>query len=572
MVETPDMTSGFDYMQRKLIIAMILAFSATVAEADITKKPTKDIPAGLSAEFVFKYLVGEIAGQRGELGLASTALLDLAKSSRDPRLAERATRAAIYGNQPQIALPAASLWSELDPDSTEARQALTQMLMAAGKVAELRPHLQKLIAAEDDKGGIFMYLVGMIARTGDKMGALKLMQELTKPYVDLPEAHFALAHAAWSAEQDKLALNELHLADEINPGWEPAALLKGQVLQRKSNADALNFFKEFLNDNAQANEVRLAYARLLVNEKQFEAAREQFDKLIDIAPQNAEIQVVVGLLSVQMEDFTNANAHFLKALDLGFKEPEQIKLYLGQVAERRQKDDEAQAWYGKVDKDSPQLLDAQLRSAAILVKQGRLDEARRRMQGLSELTNEQRVIAIQAEAGWLVQAKRYQEAFNLLKSTVENLPNSPELVYDYAMVAEKVSQFEVMEHELRKLIVLKPDMGHAYNALGYSLADRNERLEEAQKLIEKAMDLNPNDYFILDSMGWVKYRRGQLSQALDYLKRAYEAQPDPEIAAHLGEVLWQQGKREEALETWQNALQAHPENEALQITAKKFQQ
>jgi tetratricopeptide (TPR) repeat protein len=171
----------------------------------------------------------------------------------------------------------------------------------------------------------------------------------------------------------------------------------------------------------------------------------------------------------------------------------------------------------------------------------------------------------------LVQAKRPQEAFDLLRETVETLPNSPDLIYDYAMVAERVQRFDVMEHELNKLILLKPDMGHAYNALGYSLADRNERLDEAQTLIEKALALNPSDYFILDSMGWLKYRRGQLSQALDYLKRAYAVQPDPEIAAHLGEVLWQQGNREEAIKTWENALHEHPDNEVLLNTSKKFQ-
>lgn len=558
-------------MQRKLIIALLLALTSISAAADSPKKLSGE-SGGLTVEFIYKYLVGEIAGQRGDLGLASLALLDLARSSRDARLAERATRAAIYGNQPQVAIRAASLWAELDPDSVEAGQALVQMLVASGKIGELRPHLQKLIAAEENKGAIFMYLVGTISRASDKNATLKLMQELAQPYADLPEAHFALAHAAWNAGKDDLALKELALADRLNPGWEPVAALKGQVLQRKSATEALAFYGQFLEASPQANEIRLAYARLLVTERQFEAARTQFDKLIKAAPENAEIQVVVGLLNVQMEDFAGAEAHFLKALALDFKQPEQVKLYLGQVAERRQNDAQAQVWYGKVNQDSPQYLDAQLRSANILVRQGKLDEARRGVQGLQELTNEQRVIVIQAEAGWLVQAKRYQEAYELLKNTVENLPNSPDLVYDFAMVAEKVGQFEVMEQELRKLIVLKPDMGHAYNALGYSLADRNERLDEAQKLIEKAIALNPNDYFILDSMGWLKYRRGQLSQALDYLKRAYAAQADPEIAAHLGEVLWQQGKHEEAVKTWDEALQAHPDNETLQNTSKKFHQ
>jgi tetratricopeptide (TPR) repeat protein len=561
-------------MQRKLIIAPFLALALTLAglpvHADSAKKAAKDT-SGLSAEFVYKYLVGEIAGQRGDLGLASTLLLDLAKSSRDPRLAERATRAALYGNQPQIALRAAYLWAELDPDSKDAHQALTQLLMASGQLAELRPHLQKLIAEEDDRAGAFMYLVGMFSQSSDKAGVLKLVQELAKPYPDLPEAHFALAHAAWSAGQEKLAISELQAADQANPGWEPGALLKGQILQRKASAEALQFYQEFLNTYPNSNEVRLAYARLLVNEKQLESAKQQFDMLVEAAPGNAEIHVVVGLLSVQMEDFANAKTHFMKALELNFKEPDQIKIYLGQIAERLKNDAEAQEWYGKVGTDSPHYLDAQLRSAILIAKQGRLDEARKRIQALPDLTGEQRVLANQTEANLLVQAKRPQEAFDLLRETVETMPNSPDLIYDYAMVAERVQRFDVMEHELNKLIVLKPEMGHAYNALGYSLADRNERLDEAQTLIEKALSLNPSDYFILDSMGWLKYRRGQLGQALDYLKRAYAVQPDPEIAAHLGEVLWQQGNREEAIKTWENALHEHPDNEVLLNTSKKFQ-
>ena len=558
-------------MQRKLIIALTLALASVAAHADSSKQAAKDT-SGLSAEFVYKYLVGEIAGQRGELGLASSVLLDLAKSSHDASLAERATRAALYGNQPQIALRAANLWAELDPDSKEARQALTQLLMASGKLSELRPHLQKLIAEEEDRAGAFMYLVGMFSRTSDKAGVLKLVQELAKPYPDLPEAHFALAHAAWSAGQDKLGISELQAADQINPGWEPSALLKGQILQRKAADDALQFYREFLDTYPRSNEVRLAYARQLVNEKQLESARQQFDMLVEAAPGNAEIHVVIGLLSVQMEDFANAETHFLKALELGFKEPNQIYLYLGQVAERLQQDTEAQEWYGKVGTDSQQYLDAQLRSSVLTAKAGHLDEARKHLQELPDLTNEQRVIVTQTEASLLQQAKRSQDAFDLLREAVANLPNSPELVYDYAMAAERVHQYDVMEHELRKLILLKPEMGQAYNALGYSLADRNERLDEAQKLIEKALSLSPDDYFILDSMGWVKYRRGQLSQALDYLKRAYAVESDPEIAAHLGEVLWQQGKHEEALKTLEEALRDHPDSEVLLNTSKKFQQ
>ncbi len=559
-------------MQRKLIYVPILtlafAFASTAAQAE-SAKGARDT-SGLSAEFVYKYLVGEIAGQRGDLGLASNVLLDLAKSSRDPRLAERATRAALYGNQPQVALKAANLWVELDPNAKEGYQVLTQLLIASGKIAELKMPLQKLIAGEEDKAGAFMYLVSMFSRVPDKTGVLKLMQELAKPYPDLPEAHFALAHSAWSVNQDKLALAELQTAEQINPGWEPAALLKGQILQRKNVAAAQQFYREFLDMYPHSNEVRLAYAKQLVNDKQFEQARQQFDTLIETASETPEIQVVVGLLSVQMEDFAEAGSHFQKALDLNFKEPDQIYLYLGQVEERLHQDAKAKEWYAKVNADSSQFLDAQLHIAALMATQGKVDEALKYIDDIPDLSNEQRVAALQAEANILAQAKRQQEAFDLLKKAVETMPNSPDLIYDYSMAAERIKRYDVMEHELRKLILLKPEMWHAYNALGYSLADRNERLDEAQKLIEKALSLSPGDYFVLDSMGWVKYRRGQLNQALDYLKRAYSVQPDPEIAAHLGEVLWQQGKHDEALKTWDEALHAHPDNEVLQNVSKKF--
>lgn len=560
-------------MQRKLITAVLLAVAvaATPAQAENPKKSNKDL-SGLSTDFVYKFLVGEIAGQRGDFGLASAVMLDLAGTSRDASLAERAARAAIYGNQPQIAMRASNLWVELDPDSSEARQTLVQLMLATGKISELRPHIQKLIASEDNHAGAFMSLVGVLSHSKDKAGVLKLVQELTKPYADLPEAHFALAHAAWNNGQDKLAVSELQSADRLNPGWEPGALLRGQVLQSKSANDALQFYREFLDTYPESSETRLAYARLLVNDKQFESARLQFDKLIEAAPENAEIQVVVGLLCVQLEDFKTAEGHFLKALELNFKDADQVRIYLGQISENQKMDDAALSWYAKVERDSRHFLDAQLRSSVLTARRGRLDEALQKLHALPDLTNEQQVLAIQTEASLLGQAKRSQEAFDLLKNAVETLPSTPDLIYDYAMTAERLGLFDVMERELRKLIVLKPDFGQAYNALGYSLADRNERLEEAQKLIEKALALSPNDYFILDSMGWIKYRRGQLSQALDYLKRAYAVQSDPEIAAHLGEVLWQQGQRDEALKTWEDSLRDHPDNEVLLNTSKKFHQ
>lgn len=525
----------------------------------------------LTSEFVYKYLVAEIGGQRGEIGLAGSLLYELAKSSRDARLAERAARAAAYGNQPQLALRAANLWIELDPASTEARQAVTQMLLREGKLSDAQPLLQKLLENEETRANGFMYLNGVLARHADKAAALKLVQALAKPYPDLPEAHFAVAHAAWANGKADLALAELVKADALHPGWELAALLQGQIHQDKSPEAALRFYQAFLDENPSAADVRLAYAKLLTSQNQFDAARAQFTSLLDAAESNPEMAMVVGLLSVQLGDFAKADQYLQQALERGHRNPDQIHLYLGQSAEQQQRPEQAMEWYGKI-LDGERYLDAQLHIASLLAKQGKLDEARAVLHKLPDLSGEQQATAYQLEASLLVHAKRYQEAYDLLEKAVSTLPNTPGIIYDFSMIAERVGRYDVMERQLRVLIQIKPDYAQAYNALGYTLADRNERLSEAVKLIEKALTLSPDSHYILDSMGWVQYRLGRLDKAADFLRRAYSAQTDPEIAAHLGEVLWQQGKRDEARKTWDEALREFPDNELLVNTSKKFAQ
>lgn len=525
----------------------------------------------LSSEFVYKYLVGEIAGQRGDLGLASNIFLELAKSSKDPRLAERAAKVAVYGNKPKIAVQATSLWAELDPASIEAQQATTQMLVSTGKLQEAKPHLQKLLAKEDTRANGFLYLNSLFANQPDKNGVLALVQELAKPYPNLPEAHFTVAHSAWAAGNDDLAISELVLADKLRPGWETSAILQGQVLYRQSPDIAIGFYRNFLVRYPNASEVRLTYARLLVNEKQFASAKTEFIKLVEASNNNPEVLVVVGLLSLQSMDLADAENYFLQAEKAGFKDPEQLYLYLGQIAEKQKQDDKALTMYSKVQ-PGVHYLDAKLNIASVTARAKGTDAGIAKLAELNELNSEQQAIVAQARASLLTQGKRYSEAYEVLDNAVNTLPNTPEIIYDYAMAAERVQKLDVMERELRKLINLKPDFAQAYNALGYTLADRNLKLEEARSLIEKALALSPNDHYILDSMGWVHYRLGKLDMAADYLRRAYTAQTDPEIAAHLGEVLWKQGKYSEALQTWEEALKVHPENEVLINTTKKFKQ
>ena len=279
--------------------------------------------------------------------------------------------------------------------------------------------------------------------------------------------------------------------------------------------------------------------------------------------------MAVALLAIELKDYAAAEQTLRRALAQNPKDSDTIRLYLGQVDEERKRFDDAKRWYQEVGRGD-QYIPAQVRYAGVVAKEGDLAGARRYLQQLPVQNNQQRVQLIQAEAQLLRDQSQYQEAYDLLGRSLDKLPNYPDLLYDYAMAAEKVNRVDVLESNLKKLIVIKPDHAHAYNALGYTLADRNERLKEAEEYIDKALKISPDDPFILDSKGWVLYRRGQTKEALVYLRRAFAERPDPEIAAHLGEVLWAQGQKDEAEKVWRQALQDNPDNEALRTAVKRF--
>jgi len=551
------------------------SFNQTKTEVTNNSVPAESATEnGLTSDFIYKYLAGEIAGQRGDLGTSGAIFYELAKSERDPRLAERAAKVAAYGNVPGLIIPAIKLWAELDPSSNEAQQAVTEVLITSGKLSETEPYLAKLLSREETRASGFLYLNNLLSRSTDKKAVLRLIQSLAKPYPDLAEAQFAIAQAAWVAGQDDIALKALDKSETLHPGWNVAALLKGQVLFRQSPQTAISFYREFLDAQPNANEIRINLAKLLVSQKQYAAAKQEFPAILSTAQNEqdknlADVTAIVGLLAYQGADYAEAENYFKQALMQDFKDTDQIYIYLGQTAEKQQQDQAAIAWYQKVPAGS-RYLEAQLSLANVVARTQSTDKAIETLDKIEDLNTEQQIIVIQAQAGLLTKAKRNQEAFELLESAVKNLPNTPDLVYDYALAAERLHKFDLMESELRKAIEAKPDFAAAYNALGYSFADRNIRLNEAIKLIEKALSLSPNDHYMLDSLGWAHYRKGNLDKALKYLQQAYDINPDPEIAAHLGEVLWLKGQHDAAKKIWGEALTAHPDNEVLISTANKY--
>ena len=543
-----------------------------------TEALTSEVQTQANGEFVFKYLAAEVAGQRGELGLSTKLFFDLAKSSRDVRLAERAAKVAMYSKNAQAALETAKLWLELDANSTEAQQAATQLYVINGDLNAAKPLLQKLLEKEDTRANGFLYLNSLLSHQANKTNVLQLVQDLAAPYPQLAEAHFTIGQAAFQANNLQLALSETIRANQLRPNWEIAAIQQADILFSSSPDQAISFYRSFLNDTPDANDARLNLARMLIKQSRFNEAKPELLKLSKLANSNPEILVVVGLLSLQSNEFSDAEKYFLQALNSNIKNKDPIYLYLGQIAEKNNNDAEAVNWYSKVqqpgEKASSQqadhYLDAKLSMANVMSRTQGADAAIQMLDDLENLSDAQLAQVITAQANLLAQAKRFQESYELLGKAVANMPNSNELIYDYAMAAERVQQFTVLETQLRKLIKIKPDFAQAYNALGYSFAERNIKLEEANKLIAKALELSPNDHYIMDSMGWVQYRLGNLDKAFECLNKAYNLQNDAEIAAHLGEVLWKQGKQDEASKIWADTLKVSPDNDLLLKTIKRF--
>jgi tetratricopeptide (TPR) repeat protein len=545
--------------------------SAPAVAAPAAALPPLNLPnMELSGGMLYEFLLAEVALQRGNVGLSAQAYVDLAKKTRDPRVAKRATEIALYARMADVATESARLWLETEPQSPQALQTLTGLLVSANRLDEARPYLKSLLVSGGRSPAEgFLQLGRVLGGNPDKAATLATIQELAAPFPALPEAKFAVAQAAVAASQDALALTQIREASRLRPDWELAAIFEAQLLQKTSVSAARERLAAFLKLNPKAREARMSYARALVAEQKLPEARAEFQRLLKEFPDNADVVYAVGLLAFQLNDYPAARQSLERLLTMNFRDRNIVRMYLGQIAEEEKKYPDALRRYGEVTRGE-QYFNAQLRYAQVLARQGSLDAARAHLRQVVAVDVQQKGQLVLAEAALLRDAKREREAFDLVAGALGEQPDNPDLLYDYAMLAEKIDRVDAMETSLRKLIVLRPDHAHAYNALGYSLADRNQRLPEAKQLIEKGLSLAPNDAFIIDSMGWVFFRMGDNKTAIEYLRRAYAMRPDAEIAAHLGEVLWANGDRVEAEKIWRDAMEKNPGNETIASTIKRL--
>lgn len=550
----------------KTAVAAEEAISQSEPPPRVEPLPKQD----LTPQILYHLLLAEIAAQRGDMQLSSRTYLDLAKKTRDPRIARRAAEIAHFSRQNDVALEAVRVWLDADPKSPQARSMLVSVLAQSGHFDELPTQVAKLLEVDADKKGDVLLRVGrLLLRHPDHAAVAATIDKITAPFLNVPEARLLRAQVGYTAGDMARALNEADAALALRPDWEQVLLFKAQLQQRDDPEKALETMRQYLSKYPRARDVRLQYARSLVGEKRYEEARREFQKLLVDFPDNKEVLFAVGALSYQLKDYDLAQTSFGKLAEGDYAEAGTVRLYLGQIAENQKRYDEAIAWYRSVPPGS-QYIAAQVRHAQVLQQQGKLDAARAHLQHATAGNPRDRAQLILAEAQILRDAGRNKEALAVLDQGLAAQPDQPDMLYDAALLAEKLGRSDLLESNLRKLIRIKPDHAHAYNALGYSLADRSERLDEAESLVAKALELSPDDPFIMDSMGWVLYRKGDLKGAIDYLNRAYRLRPDPEIAAHLGEVQWMIGEHDTATKTWREAAKANPENEVLSAVIKRF--
>jgi len=566
-------------MPIKLIVAaLIFAFTGAsqAAEPAVKQLPSKSLAGKqVGAEdalgrTVFQALVGDIALQRGDIEMGVGAWADLAQRTRDPQVIARATEVAAFARKYDLAIELNKLWLEVDPESVKAQQTQSSLMVLSNRLDDLAPQLATVL--EQDKASLpanLMHLNRMLARHGDKKAVQRLVDRLATPYNEVPEAHFAMGQAAANTSDFMRAQSEFEKALQLRQDWEPAALARAQLQARQSSQTAISSLSDFVERYPNARDARLALARLLISEKKYDTARTQFDRLIKDNPDNPEVIYPVAMLALQQGDSTTGRAQLEKLLKSDFPDKSTVHFFIGQIDEDQKQLEPALEHYRQVTVGD-QYINARARAAQILLKLGRPDEAREMIHSTQASNNNERTQLILAESQLLREAGKHAESYALLESALAKQPDNTELLYETALTAERLGKADVLEKHLMRLLEIKPDHAHALNAMGYSLAERNIRLNEAHQFITQALSLAPEDPFIMDSMGWVLYRQGKLNEALTTLENAYKLKADPEIAAHLGEVLSALNRKDDARLLLKNAAKKNPENEVLSSAIKKL--
>ena len=564
-----------------LLLAVVVSACTSIAEQqnqDHQQPDSRSIgaaPRPLAADdLMYTLLVAEMAGREGQLETALVHYLAAAQMSDDPRIAERATRIAIYARVNEQALSAAQRWSQLDPDNIEVHQVLASLFIRLGNVeasvAEVQEILHRLPSATAE--GITM-VATLLEREADQQTSFAVLRKVAALYPDLAVAHYVEASFAYRLGQDEHALKAVQTALHLDPSHRDSLLLGARILSELGRSDeAFDSLNRALVKDPQNLNLRLGYAQLLVDAGQYETAAAELRKLYKSHKNNTSLVYSLGLLAIESRRLEDGRKYMEQVLKLGGKHDD-ASYYLGRIADNQRQYLKALQHYRQV-RSGENLLDAQVRSSEMLATLGEVDQAREYLNKLRMIYPEPSyaIRFFLSEAKMLRQARLYQQSVDLLTAALQQHPGDSQLLYARALAAERLDLPEIFETDLRAVLAKEPENPQALNALGYFLVDRTSRLDEAEGYLLKALQLMPDDAAVIDSVGWLYYRRGNLAKALGYLQKAYGRHPDPEIAAHLGEVLWVSGDKEAADKIWNQALQIAPQDTVLLKAIQRLKQ
>lgn len=536
----------------------------------------------LDAELFYEIFLGELSTRSGDPGAGFALMLEAARRSGDGQLYRRAADIALQSRSGEYALAAARAWKEALPQAREANRYVLQILIALNRIDETGSLLRQDLAQSPSraKATTLAALPQMYGRVSDKALAAKvveqaLVDELGNPATG-PVAWVSLGRLRLAAGDKSGALEAARKAQTLDNASEDAARL-ALILMEAGAADAEPLVTAALAKQP-IPELRMDYARVLVGLQRYPEAQLQLETVTRDSPDLLEAWLVLATVQSQESRWADAQVSLQRFIDRASssgnvvarqKGLTQAYLLHSQIAEKQQDYDAAEAWLDRIVKMDDGV-EVQMRRASLLARQGKLAQARALLRNLPGSSADAQRMKLLAEVQLLRQQGLYQEAFTVQSELTALAPDDAELVYDQAMLAEKAGKLDTMERLLRQVIAQHPQYHHAYNALGYSFADRGVHLNEARQLIMKALSFAPGDPFILDSLGWLEFRAGNKADARRHLESAYKVRPDAEIAAHLGEVLLSMGDKEGASRTWKEAQRANPENDALKETLKRL--
>lgn len=562
---------GFVYL---LVLSVLTLNACAITSEQVSDEDIDSIPvqAGLSEQLLYDLLVGEFAGNAGDMELSVESYNRAAMETPDARVAARASYIAVYGQRYEEALVLLERWEKLDPDDSEIARMYAITYLKLGQPLEAATYIQSILDTVEGNGHEKALAVKrLLAKEASTEDGLMVLEALNKSAPG--NQHMLLLQARYAAQLEKYddALDLLDQVLEIDSTQADVHIIKARILAAQGKQEqAMALIALVLMEQPDNDHLRLQYARMLVEQRQFNQAKAQFNLLLKDDPENADILLSLGLLNIETGELDEASTHLTHLVDMGQKQ-DIANYYLGRIAQNREEHKIAISYYLKV-KSGDYVFDSKMRIAGLFARLGRVDEGLQQLEVLAEKQTSWplRVRAYLAQGEILASKQRYAEGMEMYSRALQQKPDDADLLYARALMAEKVDRIDITESDLLKLLSAEPENANALNALGYTLADRTERLEEALDYIKRAAELVPDDPAILDSLGWVSYRLGNMQDALKWLGMAFERLEDAEIAAHYGEVLWKNNQRDEAEKVWKIGLENNSEHPVLLETMHRL--